>query len=86
MQMFRQQLHESQRNLRSRTHSVRESGTEPLIRVMVEANDPDDCEKYVEQVVEVLARMRISENNHKISLKEEYRDEDNTDYRVIWMI
>lgn len=33
---------------------VRESGTEPLIRVMVEASDPDDCEKYVDQVVEVL--------------------------------
>ena len=26
---------------------VRESGTEPLIRVMVEASDPDDYEKYV---------------------------------------
>ena len=35
---------------------VRESGTEPLIRVMVEASDPDDCEKYVEQVVEVLRK------------------------------
>ena len=35
---------------------VRESGTEPLIRVMVEASDPDDCEKYVDQVVEVLRK------------------------------
>ena len=35
---------------------VRESGTEPLIRVMVEASDPDYCEKYVDQVVEVLRK------------------------------
>ena len=35
---------------------VRESGTEPLIRVMVEASDSDDCEKYVDQVVEVLRK------------------------------
>ena len=35
---------------------VRESGTEPLIRVMVEDSDPDYCEKYVEQVVEVLRK------------------------------
>ena len=35
---------------------VRESGTEPLIRVMVEASDPDDCEKYVDQIVEVLRK------------------------------
>ena len=36
---------------------VRESGTEPLIRVMVEASDPDDCEKYVVQIVEVLRKI-----------------------------
>ena len=35
---------------------VRESGTEPVIRVMVEANDVDDCEKYVDQVVNVLRK------------------------------
>ena len=35
---------------------VRENGTEPLIRVMVEASDPEDCEKYVDQVVEVLRK------------------------------
>lgn len=35
---------------------VRESGTEPLIRVMVEAGTDEICEKYVNQVVEVLAR------------------------------
>ena len=33
---------------------VRESGTEPLVRVMVEAPDPDTCQKYVSQVVEVI--------------------------------
>lgn len=31
---------------------VRESGTEPLVRVMVEAGDIETCEKYVEQVIE----------------------------------
>ena len=35
---------------------VRESGTEPVIRVMVEAEDADTCEKYVNQVVEVIRR------------------------------
>ena len=35
---------------------VRESGTEPVIRVMVEAVDADTCEKYVNQVVEVIRR------------------------------
>ncbi len=33
---------------------VRGSGTEPLIRVMVEAETPEECEKYVEQVLTVL--------------------------------
>mgnify|MGYP000768345270 CR=1 FL=1 len=33
---------------------VRESGTEPLVRVMVEAPDHDICQKYVSQVVEVI--------------------------------
>lgn len=33
---------------------VRESGTEPLIRVMVEAVSDEICEKYADQVVEVL--------------------------------
>lgn len=35
---------------------VRESGTEPVIRVMVEAEDHDTCEKYVNQVLEVIRR------------------------------
>ena len=35
---------------------VRESGTEPVIRVMVEAEDRDTCEKYVDQVIEVIKR------------------------------
>ena len=33
---------------------VRESGTEPVIRVMVEASTDEICEKYVEQVVSAL--------------------------------
>ena len=33
---------------------VRESGTEPVIRVMVEAETEDICSKYVYQVVDVL--------------------------------
>ena len=33
---------------------VRESGTEPLIRVMVEAETDDICEKYVDQVIDVI--------------------------------
>ena len=35
---------------------VRESGTEPLIRVMVEAKSADDCQKYVSEVVEVIKK------------------------------
>ena len=33
---------------------VRESGTEPLIRVMVEAGTDDLCHKYVDSVVDVM--------------------------------
>ena len=33
---------------------VRESGTEPVVCVMVEAPDHDTCQKYVSQVVEVI--------------------------------
>ena len=33
---------------------VRESGTEPVIRVMVEAATDEICEKYVDQVVDVM--------------------------------
>ena len=33
---------------------VRESGTEPVIRVMVEAETDELCEKYVSQVVDVI--------------------------------
>lgn len=35
---------------------LRQSGTEPVIRVMVEAPDMDACEKYVTQVIEVMKR------------------------------
>lgn len=34
---------------------LRQSGTEPLVRVMVEASDMDTCEKYVEQVIGVMS-------------------------------
>ena len=33
---------------------VRESGTEPVIRVMVEAESEDICRKYVDMVVQKL--------------------------------
>ena len=31
---------------------VRESGTEPVVRVMVEASEKEICEKYVDQVID----------------------------------
>ena len=33
---------------------VRESGTEPVIRVMVEAGSEEECEKYVDSVIDVI--------------------------------
>ena len=33
---------------------VRESGTEPVIRVMVEAESLETCEKYVDEIIEIL--------------------------------
>lgn len=33
---------------------LRQSGTEPVVRVMVEAADLDTCEQYVEQVIDVM--------------------------------
>ena len=35
---------------------VRESGTEPVIRVMVEATTDELCEKYVDQVIDVIEK------------------------------
>ena len=41
---------------------VRESGTEPVIRVMVEAGTHETCEKYVDQVIDVIkAKGHLSE-------------------------
>ena len=41
---------------------VRESGTEPVIRVMVEAGTKEICEKYVDQVIDVIkAKGHIAE-------------------------
>ncbi|MEY8426783.1 phosphoglucosamine mutase [Lachnospiraceae bacterium 46-15] len=39
---------------------VRESGTEPVIRVMVEAADDALCKKYVEQVVNVMEKEQLT--------------------------
>ena len=33
---------------------VRESGTEPLVRVMVEAQDLETCQKHVDHVIDVI--------------------------------
>ena len=33
---------------------LRQSGTEPVVRVMVEAADLETCEKHVDQVIEVM--------------------------------
>ena len=33
---------------------VRESGTEPVVRVMVEAGSTEECEKYVDRVIDVI--------------------------------
>ena len=33
---------------------VRESGTEPVVRVMVEAGTTQECEKYVDSVIDVI--------------------------------
>ena len=33
---------------------VRESGTEPVIRVMVEAESDEICEQYVDEVIRVM--------------------------------
>lgn len=38
---------------------VRESGTEPLIRVMVEASTDEICTKYVNQVIEVMEAQNL---------------------------
>ena len=35
---------------------LRQSGTEPVVRVMVEAPDLDPCERFVDQVIDVMGR------------------------------
>ena len=37
---------------------LRQSGTEPVVRVMVEASDLETCEKYVDQVIKVMEEQR----------------------------
>lgn len=39
---------------------VRESGTEPVIRIMVEALDDTLCKKYVEQVEDVMKKEQLT--------------------------
>ena len=38
---------------------VRESGTEPVIRVMVEAESQEICEKYVDDVINVMKEQNL---------------------------
>lgn len=38
---------------------VRESGTEPVIRVMVEASTDELCAKYVDQVIDVMRQENL---------------------------
>ena len=33
---------------------LRESGTEPVVRVMAEAPSEEECEKYVNQIIDVI--------------------------------
>jgi phosphoglucosamine mutase len=40
---------------------VRESGTEPVIRVMVEAETDEICKKYVELVIDVIRAQGLAE-------------------------
>ena len=40
---------------------VRKSGTEPVIRIMVEADDSENCERYVNEVISVISA-KDSEN------------------------
>lgn len=41
---------------------VRESGTEPVIRVMVEAETDDICRRYVDSVIDVIRAKGHVEN------------------------
>ena len=41
---------------------VRESGTEPVVRVMVEEPEDALCEKYVDQVIEVIVSKGYKED------------------------
>ena len=41
---------------------VRESGTEPVVRVMVEAGEEALCEKYVDEVIDVIAKKGYRED------------------------
>ena len=38
---------------------LRESGTEPVVRVMVEAKTDELCEKYVNQMIDVMKQENL---------------------------
>ena len=42
---------------------VRESGTEPLVRVMVEAKSQAECEKLARRVIDVIKEQGYEDNN-----------------------
>lgn len=41
-------------NIEFRDNKIRESGTEPLISVMVKAESEETCQKYVDEVIAVI--------------------------------
>ena len=43
---------------------LRKSGTEPVLRVMSEADSLDECEKYVDRIIEAM-----KESGHLIEVK-----------------
>ena len=53
---------------------LRQSGTEPVVRVMVEASDLETCEKYVDQVIKVMeaGALFIRRKNAPANVDQEY--------------
>ena len=63
---------------------VRESGTDPLVRVMVEAPDHDTCQKYVDEVVNVICekgyKVILSTFSYKKALPANWQSRDPVPY------
>ena len=63
---------------------VRESGTDPLVRVMVEAPDHDTCQKYVDEVVNVICekgyKVILSTFSYKKALPANWQSRDPVNY------